>query len=134
MLQRFIASDIKECVCRAPDTPYDGWCSFFHISVYYFLVCKLQSQGRNGYEFLPNIGGIRFYAFGNQLCHRMEFGIPVLSVEIGSDRFKTPDVLFNPSLIKTIPGMEGSIDISSSARGLPLATVWGLFQFWHLTG
>jgi hypothetical protein len=24
LLQRVIASDIKECVCRAPDTPYDG--------------------------------------------------------------------------------------------------------------
>ncbi|CAI9287660.1 unnamed protein product [Lactuca saligna] len=30
--QRFIASDIKECVYGVPDTPYDGWCSFFHIS------------------------------------------------------------------------------------------------------
>ncbi|KAL7612799.1 hypothetical protein Lser_V15G08427 [Lactuca serriola] len=66
--QRFIASDIKECVCRAPDTPYD---------------------------------------------------------EIGSDRFKTPDVLFNPSLIKTIPGMEGSIDIASFARGLPQMGIGG---------
>ncbi|KAD0923311.1 hypothetical protein E3N88_43550 [Mikania micrantha] len=42
-----------------------------------------------------------------------------LTIEIGSDRFKTPDVLFNPSLIKTIPGMEGSIDIAAAARGLP---------------
>ncbi|KAL7599440.1 hypothetical protein Lser_V15G20901 [Lactuca serriola] len=48
--QRFIVSDIKECMCRAPDTPYD---------------------------------------------------------------------------VITIPGMEGSIDIASSARGLPQMGIGG---------
>ncbi|GJV03137.1 actin-related protein 4 [Tanacetum coccineum] len=80
--QREIASDIKECVCRAPDTPYDD-VSYSNIPM-------------TSYE-LPD---------GQ-------------TIEIGSDRFKTPDVLFNPSLVKTIPGMEGSLDIAASARGLP---------------
>ncbi|KVI11263.1 hypothetical protein Ccrd_010329, partial [Cynara cardunculus var. scolymus] len=114
--QRVIASDIKECVCRAPDTPYDD-ISYSNIPM-------------TAYE-LPD---------GQ-------------TIEIGSDRFKTPDILFNPSLVKatltmnvdvpyvrnnlldtirspvlelihqravhTIPGMEGSLDIASSARGLP---------------
>ncbi|XP_071701503.1 actin-related protein 4-like [Rutidosis leptorrhynchoides] len=80
--QREIASDIKECVCRAPDTPYDD-VSYSNIPM-------------TSYE-LPD---------GQ-------------TIEIGSDRFKTPDVLFNPSLVKTIPGMESSAVIATSARGLP---------------
>lgn len=43
--QRVIASDIKECVCRAPDTPYDGCCArSFHIIFefcWFFAVCSL---------------------------------------------------------------------------------------------
>ncbi|KAF2325539.1 hypothetical protein GH714_030061 [Hevea brasiliensis] len=58
--QRVIASDIKDCVCRAPDTTYDG-----------------------------------------------------------ADRFKIPDVLFNPSLAQTIPGMESFAEIAPNVRGLP---------------
>ncbi|XP_078161240.1 actin-related protein 4 [Carex rostrata] len=40
------------------------------------------------------------------------------TIEIGADRFKTPDILFNPSLALTIPGIEGFPD-PASVRGLP---------------
>ncbi|KAH9722604.1 actin-related protein 4 [Citrus sinensis] len=39
-------------------------------------------------------------------------------IEIGADRFKTPDVLFNPSLVQTIPGMENFAE-NIPFRGLP---------------
>ncbi|KAL1565999.1 Actin-related protein 4 [Salvia divinorum] len=80
--QRVIVSDIKECVCRAPDTPYDDT-SYSNIPM-------------TPYE-LPD---------GQ-------------TIEIGADRFKIPDILFNPSLALTIPGMENSIETTSSAHGLP---------------
>ncbi|XP_015954344.1 actin-related protein 4 [Arachis duranensis] len=80
--QRVIASDIKECVCRAPDSPYDE-SSYSNIPM-------------TSYE-LPD-GQI---------------------IEIGSDRFKIPDILFNPSLVQTIPGMESFAEIAHSVRGLP---------------
>lgn len=79
--QKVIASDIKECVCRAPDTPYDE-------SAY------------------ANIPMTPYELPDGQL------------IEIGADRFKVPDVLFNPSLVQTIPGMENIID-SAPVRGLP---------------
>ncbi|GFS32402.1 actin-related protein 4 [Actinidia rufa] len=41
------------------------------------------------------------------------------TIEIGADRFKIPDVLFNPSLVQTIPGMESFEETASSVRGLP---------------
>lgn len=80
--QRVIASDIKECVCRAPDTPYDE-ISYSNIPM-------------TPYE-LPD---------GQ-------------TIEIGSDRFKIPDILFNPSLVQTIPGMESFTEVAPSVRGLP---------------
>nr|XP_027071106.1 actin-related protein 4-like isoform X2 [Coffea arabica] len=80
--QRVIASDIKECVCRAPDTPYDD-SSYSNIPM-------------TSYE-LPD---------GQ-------------TIEIGADRFKAPDILFNPSLAQTIPGMENFAETVSSVRGLP---------------
>ncbi|KAL3512278.1 hypothetical protein ACH5RR_024995 [Cinchona calisaya] len=80
--QRVIASDIKECVCRAPDTPYDD-SSYSNIPM-------------TSYE-LPD---------GQ-------------TIEIGADKFKTPDILFNPSLAQTIPGMENFAEITPSVRGLP---------------
>ncbi|XP_074307996.1 actin-related protein 4 isoform X1 [Silene latifolia] len=80
--QRVIASDIKECVCRAPDIPYD----------------------ETSYSNIP------------MTAYELPDG---QTIEIGADRFKTPDVLFNPSLVQTIPGMESYIDIAASARGLP---------------
>ncbi|GAA0147424.1 hypothetical protein Leryth_011964 [Lithospermum erythrorhizon] len=80
--QRLIASDIKECVCRAPDTPYDE-VSYSNIPM-------------TSYE-LPD---------GQ-------------TIEIGADRFKIPDILFNPSLVQTIPGMDSYAEIASSVRGLP---------------
>ncbi|XP_047337580.1 actin-related protein 4-like [Impatiens glandulifera] len=80
--QRVIVSDIKECVCRAPDTSYDET-SYSNIPM-------------TSYE-LPD---------GQ-------------TIEVGADKFKIPDVLFNPSLIQTIPGMESFADIAVSARGLP---------------
>ncbi|KMZ67761.1 Actin-related protein [Zostera marina] len=67
--QRVIASDIKECVCRTPDSPFDE-ASYSNIPM-------------TSYE-LPD---------GK-------------TIEIGADRFKIPDILFNPSVIKTIHGME----------------------------
>ncbi|XP_020579051.1 actin-related protein 4 [Phalaenopsis equestris] len=79
--QRVIASDIKECVCRVPDTPYDE-SAYANIPM-------------TSYE-LPD-GQI---------------------IEIGADRFKVPDILFNPSIIQTIPGMENFAD-SSLVSGLP---------------
>lgn len=80
--QRVIASDIKESVCRAPDTPYDE-SSYANIPM-------------TSYE-LPD---------GQ-------------TIEIGADRFKIPDILFNPSLAQTIPGMESFAEIAPTARGLP---------------
>ncbi|KAK4267975.1 hypothetical protein QN277_024686 [Acacia crassicarpa] len=80
--QRVIASDIKECVCRAPDTPYD----------------------ESAYSNIP------------MTSYELPDG---QTIEIGADRFKTPDVLFNPSLVQTIPGMESFAEMSSSVRGLP---------------
>ncbi|CAN1241760.1 Actin-related protein 4, partial [Linum perenne] len=80
--QRVIASDIKECVCRAPDTPYDE-ASYSNIPM-------------TPYE-LPD---------GQ-------------TIEIGADRFKIPDILFNPSLAQTIPGIESFVEISPNVRGLP---------------
>ncbi|XP_022729061.1 actin-related protein 4-like [Durio zibethinus] len=80
--QRVIASDIKECVCRAPDTPYD----------------------ESAYSNIP------------MTPYELPDG---QTIEIGADRFKIPDVLFNPSLAQTIPGMDNFADISPSVRGLP---------------
>ncbi|KAK3015434.1 hypothetical protein RJ639_006144 [Escallonia herrerae] len=80
--QRVIASDIKECVCRAPDTPYD----------------------ESSYSNIP------------MTPYELPDG---QTIEIGADRFKIPDVLFNPSLVQTIPGMESYAETASSARGLP---------------
>ncbi|WVY95806.1 hypothetical protein V8G54_027957, partial [Vigna mungo] len=102
--QRVIVEDIKECVCRTPDSPYDE-------SAY-------SNIPMTPYE-LPD-GQI---------------------IEVGSDRFKIPDILFNPSLVQvfqsnfhsarplinsllqyilqTIPGMEIIAEIASSLRSLP---------------
>ncbi|KAJ6340149.1 hypothetical protein OIU77_007990 [Salix suchowensis] len=80
--QRVIASDIKECVCRAPDTPYD----------------------ESSYSNIP------------MTPYELPDG---QTIEIGADRFKIPDILFNPSLIQTIPGMENFVEIAPNARGLP---------------
>ncbi|KAL9303552.1 hypothetical protein ACSQ67_020815 [Phaseolus vulgaris] len=80
--QRVIASDIKECVCRAPDTPYD----------------------ESAYSNIP------------MTSYELPDG---QTLEIGSDRFKIPDVLFNPSLVQSIPGMESFAEIAPSVRGLP---------------
>ncbi|XP_022134917.1 actin-related protein 4 [Momordica charantia] len=80
--QRVIASDIKECVCRAPDTPYD----------------------ESAYSNIP------------MTPYELPDG---QTIEIGADRFKIPDVLFNPSLVQTIPGMESFTETARSAHGLP---------------
>ncbi|XP_059641242.1 actin-related protein 4 isoform X1 [Cornus florida] len=80
--QRAIVSDIKECVCRAPDTPYD----------------------ESAYSNIP------------MTPYELPDG---QTIEIGADRFKIPDVLFNPSLVQTIPGMESFAETASSVRGLP---------------
>lgn len=80
--QRVIASDIKECVCRAPDTPYD----------------------ESAYSNIPTTS------------YELPDG---QTIEIGADRFKIPDVLFNPSLAQSIPGMESFAEIAPSVCGLP---------------
>ncbi|KHG07777.1 Actin-related 4 -like protein [Gossypium arboreum] len=82
VFQRVIASDIKECVCRAPDTPYD----------------------ESAYSNIP------------MTPYELPDG---QTIEIGADRFKIPDILFNPPLAQTIPGMDNLAEISSSVRGLP---------------
>ncbi|KAH6833369.1 actin-related protein 4 [Perilla frutescens var. hirtella] len=80
--QRVIVSDIKECVCRAPDTPYDD----------------------TSYSNIP----------------MTQYELPDgQTIEIGADRFKIPDILFNPTLSLTIPGMESFVEMATSARGLP---------------
>lgn len=80
--QRMIVGDIKDSICRVPDTPYDDK-SYANIPT-------------TSYE-LPD---------GQTL-------------EIGADRFKIPDVMFNPSIVQTIPGMEKYGDMIPSVRGLP---------------
>ncbi|XP_061357369.1 actin-related protein 4-like isoform X2 [Gastrolobium bilobum] len=80
--QRVIASDIKECVCRAPDTPYD----------------------EKAYSNIP------------MTPYELPDG---QTIEIGADRFKIPDILFNPYLVQSIPGMENFTEIAPSVRGLP---------------
>ncbi|XP_058083983.1 actin-related protein 4 isoform X1 [Magnolia sinica] len=77
--QRVIASDIKECVCRAPDTAFD----------------------ESAYANIP------------MTPYELPDG---QTIEIGADRFKIPDILFNPSLVQTIPGVES---FTESVRGLP---------------
>lgn len=67
--QRAIVADIKESICRVPDSAFDET-SYANIPT-------------TPYE-LPD-GQI---------------------IEIGADRFKISDILFNPTLIQTIPGME----------------------------
>ncbi|OIW18835.1 hypothetical protein TanjilG_25278 [Lupinus angustifolius] len=80
--QRVIASDIKECVCRAPDTSYD----------------------ERAYSNIPTT----------------PYELPDGQIiEIGADRFKIPDILFTPTLVQTIPGMESFAEIAPSVRGLP---------------
>ncbi|KAL4184382.1 hypothetical protein AMTRI_Chr10g225370 [Amborella trichopoda] len=79
--QRVIASDIKEAVCRAPDTAFD----------------------ETAYANIPTTS------------YELPDG---QTIEIGADRFKIPGILFNPSLIHTIPGMD-KFDHSTPSRGLP---------------
>ncbi|KAH9312208.1 hypothetical protein KI387_027243, partial [Taxus chinensis] len=80
--QMSIASDIKEAVCRAPDTTFDE-------SAY------------------ANIPTTSYELPDGQI------------IEIGADRFKIPDLLFNPSLIQTIPNVEKLDTSGHSLRGLP---------------
>ncbi|XP_038992972.1 actin-related protein 4-like [Hibiscus syriacus] len=83
--QRVIAGDIKECVCRAPDTPYD----------------------ESSYSNIP------------MTPYELPDG---QTTEFGGDRLKIPDILFNPSLAQTIPGVDNFSEISSS-RGLPQVVI-----------
>ncbi|KAF2588913.1 hypothetical protein F2Q70_00040185 [Brassica cretica] len=80
--QRMIVGDIKDSICRVPDTPYDDK-SYSNIPT-------------TSYE-LPD---------GQTL-------------EIGADKFKIPDVMFNPSIVQTIPGTEKYAEMIPSVRGLP---------------
>ncbi|KAG6512741.1 actin-related protein 4-like [Zingiber officinale] len=78
--QRAIASDIKESVCRVPDTAFE----------------------ETAYANVP------------MTSYELPDG---QTIEVGADRFKIPDILFNPSLVLTIPGME-SFTSSTSVSGL----------------
>uniref|UniRef100_R7W4V8 Actin-related protein 4 n=1 Tax=Aegilops tauschii TaxID=37682 RepID=R7W4V8_AEGTA len=117
---RAIASDIKETVCRVPDTPFD--------EVAYANVPT------TSYE-LPDGQG-----YNLSMLHLSR------TIEVGAARFKIPDILFNPFLsqeqnkfiasvdainnnnnnnkafcpkqVGTIPGIDGFGD-STSIRGLP---------------
>ncbi|CAN7058767.1 unnamed protein product, partial [Brassica oleracea var. botrytis] len=80
--QRMIVGDIKDSICRVPDTPYDDK-SYSNIPT-------------TSYE-LPD---------GQTL-------------EIGADKFKIPDAMFNPSIVQTIPGTEKYAEMIPSVRGLP---------------
>ncbi|KAF3448878.1 hypothetical protein FNV43_RR09594 [Rhamnella rubrinervis] len=102
--QRVIASDIKECVCRAPDTPYDVFCRN--------PLSKVHIQTFNDPYELPD---------GQ-------------TIEIGADRFKVPDILFNPSLAQTIPGMENFAEIAPSVRGLPQMVISCIIDYQLLAG
>ncbi|CAL9776942.1 unnamed protein product [Musa acuminata subsp. burmannicoides] len=66
--QRAIASDIKESVCRVPDTAFE----------------------ESGYANVP------------MTPYELPDG---QTIEIGADRFKIPDVLFNPSLVQQEPSL-----------------------------
>ncbi|EFJ32170.1 hypothetical protein SELMODRAFT_266988 [Selaginella moellendorffii] len=82
-MQRVIAADIKETVCRVPDGIFDEH-SYANIPT-------------TPYE-LPD---------GH-------------TIEVGAERFKVPDLMFNPALIQTIPGMEKyGVDTGLTLRGLP---------------
>ncbi|KAG6516497.1 hypothetical protein ZIOFF_026962 [Zingiber officinale] len=99
--QRAIASDIKESVCRVPDTAFEGHGTFAP-----FLCPEL-------------VGGVLMHiktAYANvpMTSYELPDG---QTIEVGADRFKIPDILFNPSLVLTIPGME-SFTSSTSVSGL----------------
>ncbi|KAJ6359054.1 hypothetical protein OIU76_000712 [Salix suchowensis] len=102
--QRVIASDIKESVCRAPDTPYDELHSTFNKDVVNLIL---------GISFTADICS---YSNIPMTPYELPDG---QTIEIGADRFKIPDILFNPLLAQTIPGMDNFVEIAPSVRGLP---------------
>ncbi|MCO5550614.1 hypothetical protein L7F22_004102 [Adiantum nelumboides] len=81
-MQRQIAADIKESVCRVPDSSFD----------------------ESAYANIPTTS----------------YELPDGEViEVASDRFKIPELLFNPALIQTVPGMEKSVAEFASVKGVP---------------
>ncbi|KAH9778575.1 actin-related protein 4 [Citrus sinensis] len=123
--QRVIASDIKECVCRAPDTPYDvvddhDYCTAVEVLMVFnawpLLYISCDCGGSSNTGFAVDVGDVES-AYSN--IPMTPYELPDGQViEIGADRFKTPDVLFNPSLVQTIPGMENFAE-NIPFRGLP---------------
>ncbi|CAM6103996.1 unnamed protein product [Calypogeia fissa] len=82
-MQRAIAADVKEVVCRVPDSPFE----------------------ESSYANIPTTP------------YELPDG---QTIEVGADRFKIPDLMFNPSLIHRIPGMEAyAAEAGNSIRGLP---------------
>ncbi|BBN19194.1 actin-like protein 6A [Marchantia polymorpha subsp. ruderalis] len=82
-IQRAIAADVKESVCRVPD-------GLFEESSY------------------ANIPTTPYELPDGQ------------TIEVGADRFKIPDLMFNPALVQTIPGMEKfTTEAGASVKGLP---------------
>ncbi|KAE9458208.1 hypothetical protein C3L33_09887, partial [Rhododendron williamsianum] len=113
--QRVIAGDIKECVCRAPDTPYDG---LFSIAIFHLLSPELFEGVNPMNTYSSCILSFAESSYSN--IPMTPYELPDgQTIEIGADRFKIPDVLFNPSLVQTIPGMESFVETAASVRGLP---------------
>jgi actin-like protein 6A len=68
-MQRVIAADVKEAVCRVPDSPFDD----------------------NSYANIPTTP------------YELPDG---QMIEVGADRFRIPDIMFNPSLLQVLTVME----------------------------
>ncbi|KAH7288136.1 hypothetical protein KP509_31G013900 [Ceratopteris richardii] len=85
-MQRQIAADIKESVCRVADSNFD----------------------ESAYANIPTTS----------------YELPDGKViEVGSDRFKIPELLFNPALIQAIPGMDKSFNEFASVKGIPAMVI-----------
>ncbi|KAJ8425188.1 hypothetical protein Cgig2_029414 [Carnegiea gigantea] len=98
--QRAISSDIKECVCRAPDTPYDE-AAYSNIPMM-------------AYE-LPD-GQFA-------LCIKYQLAY------IGPTMFPVASSVFYLFDMRTIPGMESYAETAASARGLPQMSEDGWFHW-----
>ncbi|EOA35346.1 hypothetical protein CARUB_v10020534mg [Capsella rubella] len=90
--QRMIVSDIKDSICRVPDTPYDDK-SYSNIPM-------------TSYE-LPD---------GQTL-------------EIGADRFKVPDIIFNPSIVQIMLLLCSSLPLIFNQEAFSLISLF-FFLVW----
>ncbi|KAK4355764.1 hypothetical protein RND71_024735 [Anisodus tanguticus] len=68
-------------------------------------------------EIAPSPNDTLFFSYSNiPTSYELPDG---QTIEVGADRFKIPDILFNPSLVQTIPGMESFAETAASLCGLP---------------